>query len=62
MLDNCAYNRIKLLHDLSKISWFIEKCCDQDSAACAHDDCKQTIARAQKDLDALIDFLHKGGA
>lgn len=25
MLDHCTYDRIKLLHELSRLLWFIEK-------------------------------------
>jgi hypothetical protein len=31
MLDNCKYNKIKLLHELSSILWFLKKCCIQDA-------------------------------
>jgi hypothetical protein len=36
MLDQCTYDKVKLLHELSTIVWFIEKHAKQD-AKNAHD-------------------------
>ena len=59
MLDNCCYNQIKILHDLSNIAWFLKECCQQDAQTCDHDTCKETIRMVAKDVNALIEKIHK---
>ena len=59
MLNDCAYNKIKLMHDLSRISWFIEKHCKNDASACEQSGCSDLYKSVQKALDDQIEMLKK---
>ena len=59
MLDNCCYDCIKVLHDLSRVAWFLKTYCEKDVASCSHRECKDKVAEVKKDLDALIDKVKK---
>jgi hypothetical protein len=59
MLDNCSYNKIKLMHNLSDIVWFIEKFCEQDSKISGHRDCQQAIEALEADLEKHISLLRE---
>lgn len=59
MLDNCKYNVIKLIHELSLASWFINQCCHKDAKACKSKKCKDFFSEIQKDLEKIIEKLDK---
>lgn len=58
MLDNCSYNRIKVLHDLSCVAWYIDQFCKKDAAGCGKDDCHAKIDAVKAKLDALVEELN----
>jgi len=57
MLDNCTYNKIKLMHNLSDIVWFIEKFCEQDAKVSGHKECHAAIEALEADLEKHIKIL-----
>jgi len=59
MLDNAHYNKIKILHLLSKTAWFIEKCAKIDAKEAGHTECLKEYEELQKILDKQIEILHK---
>ncbi len=58
MLDNCTYNKVKLIHDLSGIAWFMKHFCHKDAKGCSKECCKM-FADVQKDLEKTIERLEK---
>jgi hypothetical protein len=58
MLNNCSYNKVKLIHDLSKIVWFMKHFCDRDAKGCSKE-CVAVFSKVQKDLEKSIEALHK---
>ncbi|MBD3232021.1 hypothetical protein GF322_05195 [Candidatus Dependentiae bacterium] len=58
MLDNCRYNNIKILHELSKLAWFIDKHCTQSKYGCKHESC-QTLHELKNTLEQYIEQLNK---
>ena len=56
-MDDCTYNKIKLLHDMSRISGFIEKHCREDARRAKHKDCQQIIDHLHKDLTVHMEGL-----
>jgi hypothetical protein len=54
MLDNCCYDRVKILHELSSIAWFIDKCGKKDVENCGHPECKEKLAEIAKDVNAIL--------
>lgn len=59
MLDDCTYNKIKLLHELSSQLWFIQKHALQDAKIACDDHCKNVLIDLEKDLQKHIELLHK---
>jgi len=60
MLDNCKYNKVKLLADLSSIVWFIDKCCKKDMQAANEEKCCQdSICNLRDDLEKHINKLQE---
>lgn len=57
MLNNCKYNKIKLLHELSCIAWFLEKHATQDAQTAGENDCIQTFKAIKNDLEKHIATL-----
>lgn len=55
-LNNCCYDKAKLLHQLSCVSWFIEK----HALADAKNDAEflELLRKLQKDVDPYIKELH----
>lgn len=50
MLDNCCYNEIKIMHNLSSLIWFIKKHAQQDAQS-AHDAlCTDFLKQLEVDL------------
>jgi mevalonate pyrophosphate decarboxylase len=59
MLDNCNYNKIRLLHDLSKIVWYLEKHAKQDAEESGHKLCSAVYDELQKDLEKHAEKLRQ---
>ncbi len=59
MLNNTQYNKIKILHLLSKTSWFIQECAKKDAKTAGHDLCLKEYEDLQKILNNQIDILHR---
>ena len=57
MLDNCNYDKIKLLHHLSKIVWYIDKHAKSNSKESGHELCYHMYDDLKKDLEKHIEKL-----
>ncbi len=60
MLDNVSYDKIKLLHKLSCINWFIEKHGKVDAQTAGDQAFVATLTELQKDLQKYIEKLQQG--
>lgn len=49
-MDNCTYDKIRILHDLSRLLWFIKHHADKEISA--NDPCHEIINNLKKDLEA----------
>lgn len=60
MLDNCNYNKVRLLHDLSRIAQFLKKHAKKDAKKSRkHGSCHKLYGELEKDLDKHIGKLNK---
>lgn len=59
MLDHCTYDKIKLLHEISSIIWFIEKHGKEDAQHAKEHACHELLERLKQDLEKYIDELYK---
>lgn len=59
MLDNCSYNKIKLLHELSCLLWFLEKHAIKDAENAGDRDCVELLTALQRDLNKHLEKLNK---
>jgi hypothetical protein len=59
MIDNCTYNKAKVLHHLAKINWFIEQHCKKDAKAAKHSGCDKLFKSIQKDLEKNVRLLQE---
>lgn len=59
MLDNCSYNKIKLLYKLSELKWFIEKHALNDANEAGDKSGAELLLALDRDLDKHIEKLHK---
>jgi hypothetical protein len=59
MLDNCTYNTVKLMHDLSGLAWYLKHFCQKDVKACRSKECQKLFMQIQKDLEKNIALLEK---
>ena len=57
MLDHCMYDKVKLLHELSKIVWFIEKHAKQNAKNANDMKCHDTFEKLAQDLEKYINQL-----
>jgi hypothetical protein len=67
MLHNCNYNKIRLVHDLSRIVWHLKHHAKKDAKG-AHSTCAKMYTALENDLEkhignqtASIGKLAKGG-
>ena len=58
-IDNCTYNKIKVLRELSLVSAFIGKHCKKDARACKHKECGRVMDDLQKNLQKYIGTLKR---
>lgn len=54
-MDNCTYDKIRILHDLSRTVWFINQHAHKDIPST--DPCHEIIHNLKKDLEAYITAL-----
>jgi hypothetical protein len=59
VLDNCSYNKIKLLHEMSSLLWFIDHHAIQDAEKSGDQQCKQQLELIKKDLAKHIEQLQR---
>lgn len=59
LLDNQTYNKIKLIHELSCIAWFIEKHALNDASNGGDKSAHEALAALQRDLAKHIEVLQK---
>lgn len=57
MLDHCTYDKVKLLHEISKIVWFIEKHAKQDAKNANDMECHDLFEKLAQDLEKYITQL-----
>lgn len=59
MLSNCNYNKVRLLHDLSRIVWYLKKHAKEDAMTEGHELCHVMCEELEKDLEKHIDKLRE---
>jgi hypothetical protein len=59
MLDDCTYNKVKLLHEFSEQLWFIQKHALNDAKVVCDDRCINLLMDIERDLQKHIEQLHK---
>lgn len=57
MLDNCNYNKLRLLHDLSRVVWYLEKHVQHDAKESGHELCGVMCQEMQQDLEKHMEKL-----
>jgi hypothetical protein len=57
MLDHSSYDKIKLLHELSSIVWFIEKHAKLDAKNSGDMECHDFFEQLAEDLEEYIHEL-----
>ena len=57
-LKNCCYDKVKLLHSLSCITWFIEKHAQVDANNENNKEFLDLLKRLQNSIDPYITELH----
>lgn len=57
VLDNCTYDKIKILHELSCILWFIKKHALEDARQ--ESECTDLLQRLHADLEKYTAELEK---
>lgn len=59
MLNNNEYNKIKILHKLSCVTWFIKQHAAEDAQKANKPECVAFYKELINDLEKHIDTLHK---
>ena len=59
MLDHCTYDKVKLLHDLSKTVWFIEKHAKQNAKNANDVKCHDLFEKLAQDIEKYIDSIQE---
>jgi len=60
MLSQCNYNKVRLLHDLSRIVWFLKKHAKEDAKSEGHEDCMKMCEELEADLEKHINKIKNG--
>lgn len=55
-VDNCCYDKLKLLYSACKMHWFLEKHAKSDEQV-SHTECAAELAELKKDLEKHIEKL-----
>lgn len=58
-MDNCAYNKIKILHEISKLAGFIETFAKKDAKSAKHMRCHQHLEHLHRDLQEHMEQLRR---
>ena len=59
MLENCNYNKIRLLHDLSRVAWYLDKHAKKDAKSSGHAKCHTMCIALEKDLGKHMESIRK---
>lgn len=59
MLDHCMYDKVKLLHELSSLLWFIQKHAKDDAKQSDNGQCQEAFEKLAQDLEKHIHELEK---
>ncbi|MFQ5621038.1 MAG: hypothetical protein ACE5FT_04300 [Candidatus Nanoarchaeia archaeon] len=59
-MDDCTYNHIKLLHQLSLVDAFLVRHCHEDAESKKHKGCCKALGALQKDVRKHMKTLQKG--
>ena len=59
MLDDCKYDKIKLLHEMSSIAWFIKKHAIENAKNAGENDCLELYKTMLHDAEKNIEQLKK---
>ncbi len=59
MLNHCMYDKIKLVHELSSILWFIEKHGKHDAKAAEDMKCHDMLEKLALDLEKYVKQLEE---
>jgi len=59
MLDNCNYTKVKLLHDLSRITWYLKRHAKEDAKKSGHVLCHTMCEEMEKDLEKHMEKLRQ---
>ena len=57
MLSNCNYNKIRLMHDLSRIDWYLKNHAKRDAKESGHQLCHAMCEEIEKDVEKHIEKL-----
>jgi hypothetical protein len=57
MLDNSSYDKVKLLHELSCLDWFIEKHAIKDAQSAGDAEFEEALSILKKDLERHIEKI-----
>jgi hypothetical protein len=57
-MDHATYDKIRLLHDLNRIVWFIEKHAKKDAKEAGDMKCHDVYEKCAIDLSKYIDAIH----
>jgi len=57
MLDDCTYDKIKLINELSSIVWFIEKHAKQNALNIKDEQCFDMLEKLAEDIEKFTDPL-----
>ena len=53
-LDNCCYNKVKLLAEISQMIWFIEKHAEPDAQKATDEKCYIAVEELRNDLEKYV--------
>lgn len=59
MLDNATYNKVKIIYQLSKIIWFIDKHSLLDANNAGDKESLELLTMLKKDLEKYLEKLQK---
>ena len=59
MLSDCNYTKVRLLHDMSRLAWFIDKHAKKDAKKAGHKECEKLCMDLEKDLHKHIEKFRK---
>lgn len=59
MLKDCKYNNVKILHEISCLTWFIDKHAKTQAQNAGDKACEQLLEKLYDDLKKYIDQLEK---